>query len=524
MSYRELSMIEVKEVLRRREAGQGLREIARETGLDRKTVRRYVLAADEAGADEASVQEVVQRVQARPMAAPSEPRQRLEAHRGQIAEWLSPSKPDTRALRLTKVHVLLARRGVDVTYATLCRWAHDELGFRERKPTVRVDDPDPGHEAQVDFGKMGMLDDPTTGKRRTLWCLVVTLSFSRMQFAWPTFEQTTEAVVEGLDAAWRFFGGVARRVVPDNTKAIIVFADRVAPRPQESFAEYAQTRGFFVDPARVRKPRDKARVENQVQYVRHGWFAGSRFDGLTSCRQDAERWCRDVAGARIHGTTRKVPRELFEQVEQPKLLPAPTEPFDVPRWSQAKVHPDHHIQVQRALYSLPTAYIGRTVRVRIDRKMVRIYLAGELIKIHPRQAPGGRSTDAADYPPGKAAYALRSVDGLITRAHKIAPHVGQYAEALLGGAEPWIKMRQGYQLLRLCEQYGAERVDAVCRTSLEFDVIDVPRIARMLKSAQRTEHRAEKTGKLHKLPAAPRFARSTDDFSTRTSDPDGGAR
>lgn len=91
MSYRELSMIEVKEVLRRREAGQGLREIARETGLDRKTVRRYVAAADEVGAAEASVQEVVQRVQARPLPAPSEPRQRLEAHREQIAEWLSPA-------------------------------------------------------------------------------------------------------------------------------------------------------------------------------------------------------------------------------------------------------------------------------------------------------------------------------------------------------------------------------------------------------------------------------------------------
>ena len=160
MAYRELRMIEVKEVLRRYEAGQSLRQIARETGLDRKTVRRYVAAAKEAdGSDEARVQQMVREVQVRPPAPPSEPRQRLEAQREQICEWLFPKTPGQRALRMTKVHVLLARWGVDVTYATLCRWAHDELGWREKKPTVRVDDPPAGEEAQADFGKMGTLFD-----------------------------------------------------------------------------------------------------------------------------------------------------------------------------------------------------------------------------------------------------------------------------------------------------------------------------------------------------------------------------
>jgi hypothetical protein len=419
---------------------------------------------------------------------------------------------------------MLGRRGVEVTYATLRRFAIDELGWHKPKPTMRIDDPPPGDEAQIDFALMGTIDDPETGRRRKLWVLLVTLSFSRYMFVWPTFEQTTEAVIDGLEAAWRFFGGVARRVVPDNTKAIVITPDRTAPRLQEAFAEYAQTRGFFVDPARVRKPRDKARVENQVEYVRHGWFAGEHFLGLADAREDAERWCRDVAGTRVHGTTRQVPREVFEGRELPELLPAPTEPFDVPRWSDAKVHPDHHIQVLRALYSVRTAYIGRTVRVRVDRKLVRIYLASELIKVHPRQHAGGRSTDPSDYPPGKEAWALRSVDSLLSRAEKLGPHVGQYAHALLGGADPWTKMRQGYELLRLCERYGAERVDALCRTSLGFDLVDVPRIARMLKSAQRTEQHAARTGKLHKLPSSPRFARRQEDFSTRSSDPEGGAR
>ncbi|MCB9655300.1 MAG: DDE-type integrase/transposase/recombinase [Deltaproteobacteria bacterium] len=238
-------MIEVKEVLRRREAGQGLREIARATGLDRKTVRRYVDAGGRAS-DDASVARAVAAVQTREMPPPSEARQCLELHRGRIIEWLEPTKPNTRALRLRKVHVLLRREGVDVTYSTLWRWAHDELGWRERKPTVRLDDPEPGQEAQVDFGDMGLVFDADEKRMRKLWCLVVTLSYSRMQFVWPSFVQTTDAVCEGLDEAWRFFGGTPARVLIDNAKSMVTTAHATSPQVNDAFNDYAQARGIFV--------------------------------------------------------------------------------------------------------------------------------------------------------------------------------------------------------------------------------------------------------------------------------------
>jgi transposase len=516
MSYRELSMIEVKEVLRRTRAGHSIRKIARETGLDRKTVRRYLRAAEEEGlpAEAELTDEVLQgavhRVQHREPPSPSEVRAQLAAHREQIAAWLE------EGLKLTKVHLLLQRRGMsDASYATLRRFAQDELGHGRRKPTVRVDDPPPGEEVQVDFGVLGMIDDAETGRRRKLWALIVTLAFSRYQFVWPTFVQTTEAVIEGLEAAWRFFGGVAHRVVPDNTKAIVITAHRTAPKIQVAFAEYAQSRGFYVDPARVKRPKDKPRVENQVPFVRENFFAGEHFTSLGEARRAAAHWCAELAGTRTHGTTQRVPREQYETEERPHMLPVPTKPFDVPRWSYAKVHPDHHIQVQRALYSVPTRYIGARVRVRSDRTLVRIYFGAELIKTHPKKPPGGRSTDINDYPAEKAAYALRSVDSLIAAAEKKGAAIGGYAYELLSGPLPWTKMRQGYQLLRLCDRYGRDRVEAVCQRALDFDVIDVPRIDRMLRSAQKVESEASDQGKLHRLPARPRFARQADSFRTR---------
>lgn len=335
-------------------------------------------------------------------------------------------------------------------------------------------------------------------------------------FVYPTFDQKLPAVCDGLDAAWRFFGGVVVRVVLDNASAMVVRAHATDPRINPSFLEYANARGFFVDPARVRHPKDKPRVESNVRYIRERWFKGERFGpNIYEIRAHAERWCRDVAGARIHGTTQRVPREEFETAEQSRLLPAPTEPFDVPEWCDAKVHPDHHIQVKKALYSVPHLYTERQawVRVRIDRQTVRIYFRNEVIKVHPRMKSGERSTDPNDYPTGKAVYATRSIERLVRRAHDKSQIVGSYAERLLEGPLPWTRMRQAYALLRLCDKYGTDRVNEVCRRSLDFDVVDVPRIERMLRAAQRLEDAGDKARKVVRLPPS-KFARSQDSFRT----------
>lgn len=529
MSYRELTMIDVKELLRRWSAGHSQRKIARETGTDRATVKRYVdVAADlgiQSGHDftDDEIHEIAQRVQARPLSDASAEWNAIATHKAKIEDWLGRKRP----LKLTKIFTLLVREhSVEASYDTLRRYAIQELGWRQKEPTIRLEDPPAGQEAQVDFGKMGMIVDSETGRQRMLWALVITLSLSRYQFVWPSFVQTTEAICEGLERAWKFFGAMIRVLVPDNTKAMIKNPDALDPTLVPAFLDYVQARGLFVDPTRVRSPKDKARVENQVPYVRESWFDGETFTGLDDARKSAELWCRDVAGARIHGTTRQVPRDVFESLEKPAMLPPPSEPFDVPLWcDDAKVHPDHHIQVARALYSVPTVYIGKHVRVRADKSLVRVYFGTECIKVHQRQPPGGRSTDVNDYPVGKSAYALRSVDALIAKAKEKGTHIGTLAERLLGGPLPWTRMRQAYALLRLCDKYGQGRVEAICQTALAFDVIDVTRIKRRLKSAAKPTTRSTDaksgSGKVVQL-TLPRFARPDDHFKTRSDSDESG--
>jgi transposase len=519
MTYRELTMIDVREVLRRWARGDSGRQIGRETGTDRGTAARYIAAAiqlglpRDRGPTDEEVHAVAQCVQSRPVVAPSDEWIAVAHHKERIVDWLGRKRP----LRMTKIHTLLVRdHGCEASYDTLLRFAKEELGWRKRALTVRIDDPPPGQEAQIDFGKMGLMRDPAMGRARVLWALVATLVASRYQFVWPTFVQTTAAVCDGLDRAWQFFGGMIRVIVPDNTKAIVKDPYALSPVLVASFLDYVQARGIFVDAARIRSPKDKARVENQVPYVRESWFDGETFTDLDHARRSAEHWCRDIAGVRIHGTTQQVPREAFESVEKAAMLAPPTETFDVPLWvDAAKVHPDHHIQVARALYSVPHIYVGERVRARADKTSVKIYLGTELIKMHTRKAPGGRSTDVNDYPLGKGEYARRSVDSLIAKARRKGTNVGIYAERLLGGPLPWTRMRQAYALLALCDKFGERRVEAICQSALAFDVVDVMRLQRKLKEASQPVAPAspEVKTKLLQLPL-PRFARTEEHFET----------
>lgn len=521
MGFRELTMIDVRELLRRRQAGESARRAARECGADRKTVKRYYEAAERCGVGAATVlsdevvAEVARLVQARPAPAPSDAWQALVPVRDRIEAWLAADRP----LRLVRIRELLAREGIRVSYSTLRRYAQRELGFGGPRVTVRLADTPPGEEAQVDFGHVGWLAD-VTGRRRKLWALIVTLSYSRHMFVWPTLTQTVADVCEGLDEAWRFFGGIPRRAILDNASSMVTVPSAQAPVLQRSFQEYAQARGILVDPARVRRPQDKGRVENAVPYVRERWADGERFLDLVDSRRSAATWCREVAGQRVHGTTRAVPLTVFEAEERAHLLPPPLERFDVPDWGLAKVHPDHHLQVARSLYSVPTAYIGRRLDYRLDSKSVRFYAGLELVKVHSRVAPGKRSTDPADYPRTKTAYALRSVDALVKAAQQQGPAVGAFAQRLLGGPLPWSKMRQAQALVRLCDRYGAARVEAACQRAIGFEVYDVPRIERLLKLARACEADGEASGKVVRLSG--RFARGPEHFTTRRPS-DGGA-
>jgi transposase len=492
----------------------GERVIAEGAGVDRKTARRYIEAAEQLGLDRSggegqltdeligSVCEIVR---------PSRPnghgnsRELLVTHEEAITKWLD------QGLSAAKVGDLLVRRGVKVPDRTLQRFCAERGGAKRQHDTVRVADAEPGQEAQTDFGRMGVMFDPHTNRRRVVHALIVVAVWSRHMFVWLSYGQRTEDVISGLDAAWTFFEGVFAILIPDNLSPVVTKADPVEPRFNDTFYEYAQDRGFLIDAARVRHPKDKPRVERQVPYVRGRFFAGETFVDLRDAQRRAEEWCRSGAGLRIHGTTRCRPAEAFRANEQGLLLPSPLLPYDVPIFSAPKVHRDRHVEVARSIYSVPGELVGQTLSARADATTVKLYARGQLIKVHPRVPAGQRSTDPADLPSERSAYAMRDVNQLIAMARHHGEAIGAYAEALLDSPLPWTKMRQVYRLLGLVKKWGANTVELACEKALEAEAINVNLISRMIE-------RATEADKLDEAPLPHviqgRFWRDPSEFST----------
>lgn len=515
MAFREVRVIEVREVLRAWLDGAGLRTAAERAGVDRKTARRYVEAGQAAGLvrdagegqlTDALIGAVVHAVRPARATGHGQPWELLVPWTEQISGWVKDG------LQLTNIHGKLTRRGVDVPYRTLHRFASERCGFGPRQPTLRVADGDPGVECQMDFARLGMMLDPGTGRRRAVHALIFTAVYSRHMFVHLSFGQTLADVLEGSERAWAFFGGVFKVLIPDNLKPVVTDADPVNPTFSLGWLDYAQARGFGTDPARVRSPKDKPRVERVVQFVRENFWRGESFVDLAQAQARAEAWCRTTAGLRVHGTTAQRPAEQYAAEELSLLLSAPLERYDVPIFSTPKVARDLHIEVARGLYSVPGELLGQRVQVRADSALVKVYSRGQLIKTHPRVRPGGRSTDPADYPAERAAYALRDVTSLIAKGAAAGPSVGTYASRLLDVPLPWTSMRTVYRLLGLVRSYGPDAVDAACARALELDVVDVTKISRILEQAR--EHQPAPTAAAKVVGGPSRFARDPEEFQT----------
>ena len=511
-------MIEIVDVLRRYQNGDTIRAISRSTGIDRNTVRKYLRMAEKRGfskegsSDFDSVaMEVFQEAQG--PSGPSAVRDPvLIPYRVQLTEWLEKEQ-----LTLTKIHLKLARMGVKVSYSSLYRYVREHLSPSLHN-TVRMAECSPGEVAEVDFGRLGLLEDREAGRKRLLHALVVTLVYSRYQYVWVTYRQDLLSLINGIEEAWIFFGGVTRRLVIDNLKAAVLKSDRYAPIFQRTFLEYSQHRGFIVDPALAGHPEGKATVERQIPYVRESFFKGEHFRDREHAQHEVIRWCQETAGMRIHGTTRQRPRIIFGQYEQKVLLPLSEDRFDVPQWGLCKVHPDHHIRFGNALYSVPTRYIGQQVDVRKDSQLVRLYYKGEVIKTHCVMPPGRRSTDFEDYPKEKTPYAMRSCSYQIEQAHNLGEACQKFMEELLSGDFPWARLRQAQKLLRLAERYGQQRLEQACQRALDFDLIDVTRVERMVLQA--LAHDQASGPKQIPLPLRARFQRPPAYF-TQKEEPHG---
>jgi transposase len=471
VARRTFEVIDIVEILIHWYAGRSQQELAASLGVDRKTQRKYTAAAREAGfapggppMGEGDWRELVSGwfpelcdAGLRQVSWP-----RIECHRDYIAGQLKAG------VTAATIHQRLAdEQGLVASVASVRRWVRANLPEDARRAQVTVlrDTPPPGQEAQIDYGKLGMLFDPRTGRRRTVWAFVMVLCCSRHMFVRPTLSMDQAEWTAAHVEAFAFFAGVPARLVPDNLKTGVERPDLYDPKINRAYAELAAHYGTLLDPARALKPKDKAQVERPMPYVRDSFWRGREFISLDAMRADALRWCVEVAGTRacrpLDGAGAAA---VFAALEAPALAPLPAAPFVLGTWSAAKVGPDIHAKVGATVYSIPWRYLGERVDARSTTTMVRFFLRGELIKAHPRKERG-KQTDYGDYPPEKIAFHMRTP----TWCRRRATDVGPACEVVIGeplAENALLRLRAAQGVLGLGDKHDPGRLEAACAKAI----------------------------------------------------------
>lgn len=502
-----LHMNEIREIIYRLRRGERVREIARQMCLARNTVRKYrrlarehdLLNPDSALPDQATLGRLLG-----PPPQPRHMRSTLEPYSEVVNDLL-----DAGVEMMAIWQRLRDERGYDGSYSSVRRYV-----ARTRPPSVeavcRVET-SPGEEAQVDFGSAGVVWDGASGRRRRAWVFVMTLSWSRHQYVEFVFDQKIETWLGCHERAFRWFGGVVRRVVLDNLKAGVIRADLHEPVLGEPYRRLAQHYGFLISPNRPRTPRHKGKVESGVHYVKRNFLAGRTFADLEALNERGRRWAVEVAGVRQHGTTREAPLWRFNRVERQALAPLPSAPFDLVATYLAKVHRDCHVVVDGRYYSAPWRLVGRKVEVYVGRRLVEIYHGTDLVTTHPLEPRrGGRQTRTEHYPPEKRAFLENPPERCRERARAIGPSCARAVEHLLS-ERPHDRLRSVQALLRLAERVGKGRLEAACRRALHYADPSYRRIKTILAAGLEGQP-LEANEKTAAPRATFRYARETSSF------------
>ena len=484
MAYRELVVTEIQEVIRRVLLGLGYRAIAAGTGLDRKTVRRYAEAlqdleaaidmsqGDDAGAlVDALAAQVMAAVRVGAPASSQGAHAALWALHGEsIAAWHREGVPCPKMAELLHRH-----HGVTVPLRSLQRLVQRRLGRQGPTPTRWVADCKPGEELQVDFAELGWTTDMDKGEKRKLFAFICTAVHSRHCMVWPTWSCTSFDVLAGLQAAFEFFGGVFKVVIFDNAKAAVLRADPVSPALHPAVLQFQQHHGFVLDPARVRRPQDKGRVERTVQYVQGSMFAGESVMPLSQWCEYAAQWSERTAGMRVHAVTRRRPAEHFAEQERGALLALPTTRWQWGHQGLHRVGRDGRFRLQAEMYAV-SGLVGETLWVRADERSVTAWHRGEQV-LRCDRVGKGQTGGAPELLQGRAAaVSQRNPTPLLEQAAEHGPSVAEVARLTLG-PPPWFgQVRKFKMLMQLCTQYGSKQVDEACAVALSLQVHDVLRI------------------------------------------------
>ncbi len=385
----------------------------------------------------------------------------VEPYRDQVSEWVK------QGIQSKTIHQTLVRNhGYTGSYSSVYRFTRS-IKPRLPKATMHLAFA-PGEAAQIDFGAGPTLVDTCTGELIKTHFFLMTLCWSRHQYAEIVLDQKVATWLQCHRHAFEWFGGVPQKLIIDNAKCAITKACRHDPVVQRAYVEYAEGYGFKIDALPPREPQMKGRVESGIKYLKNNFLPLRDLRGLTDANQQLQAWIIEEAGNRIHGSTQEQPLKRFN-IEKPLLKPLPEVAPELAVWAKVKVHRDTHLQFEKCLYSVPFKLIGQQLWLKATPVTVRIYRDHELVAVHARlHRPGSRATLDDHLPPNAIAWKMRDPQWCLEQSQRIGTHCHQLIRTLFAD-RVLDNLRAAQGIIRLRDRYGSPRLEAACQRALSYN-------------------------------------------------------
>jgi len=477
----QLKMAMVNAILTLKQRGWSHRRIARELGINRETVARYVnlWQTDPKPATNAPTGSDI----SKPAKAPIGSVVKSEPKHGQTSQCepfrkIIEDKLEEGLSRQRIYQDLSNEHGFDGSYYSVRRFVNR---FRDDKliPFRRMECM-PADEAQIDFGS-GAVVVRTDGTRKHPHIFRIVLSFSRKGYSEAVYRQTTDDFLHCLENAFWHFGGVPKSLVIDNLKAAVKSADWYDPEIHPKIQSFCEHYGTVILPTKPYTPRHKGKIERGIGYVKNNALKGRKFSSLAEQNRHLLNWETCVADTRIHGTTRKQVGKLFREEEKTNLLPLPAARFSCFTEAKRSVHRDGHIEVQKAYYSVPPEYTGREVWARWDGHLVRVFNCRmEQIAIYAQGEPGQFQTQQQHIHSQKRSKIEKGTVWLLQRASLIGANADKWAQAMLK-VRGIAGVRVLVGLLNLVNHHNYEAIDKACEIALTHDAFRLKTIRQLIE-------------------------------------------
>lgn len=405
-----------------------------------------------------------------------------------------PEEPDWSAVarELKRKHVTLQvlweeyhdKHPTGYRYSRFCPLFREWEG---RLPLVMRQSYVGGERLFVDYaGDKVPVIDRKTGEVREAHIFVAVMGASSLSFALATWSEQLSDWIAAHNAAFSFYGGGTQLLVSDNTKCAVIKACHFDPMVNRSYADMARHYHTALLPARKRKPRDKAKVENCVGTVER-WLLGRLrnrvFYSLAELNGAIIELIARLNDERVMRQYGKTRRELFAELDVPNLKPLPAEPWVHAEWRRCRVGLDYHIEVQKHFYSVPYRFARKEVEARFTSRTVEVFLSGERIAVHLRAASNGRHTTVTEHmPPNHRRYREWTSVKIRGEASRIGPMLRILVDRII---ESRAHPEQGYRscvgIIGLERHFGAERLEAAAERALEFQVLNYPGVKSILE-------------------------------------------